>query len=309
MYFDSYPELYAVLDNGSSGSNPFSYSLSKTTTGGTITADERVTAFPAVAGDIVFFTTTMLKAACSLPDANLYAFTFLGGPAYDSGTDDRITSADTPLVSDNVVPIGSALFRVQPKNIVVLPVLFEGETKAVIELSSLGAFTPTEGAVFCFRYRLEGRRSALEMEAWRRGVDRYGTDQFRFVVTVPGRARALVPFLQAAPCLTVRNLVTEKAHMAGRIIIERLEFRVRCGVTAEERARPQPLAIDVELDCALEAAGQSDNLVHTVDYAKVARRVVEVGTTRDFRLLEAMAERIVSQKPKGEEQRPSDDGR
>src|SRR6185503_16750655 len=37
--------------------------------------------------------------------------------------------------------IGSALFRVTPRNIIVLPVLFENKVKAVIELASIAAFT------------------------------------------------------------------------------------------------------------------------------------------------------------------------
>ena len=39
------------------------------------------------------------------------------------------------------VPIGSALFKTMPQNVVVLPVLFEGEVKAVIELGSVSTFT------------------------------------------------------------------------------------------------------------------------------------------------------------------------
>src|ERR1700757_2261614 len=39
------------------------------------------------------------------------------------------------------VPIGSALFKAVPRNIVVLPVMFENQVKAVIELASLGEFT------------------------------------------------------------------------------------------------------------------------------------------------------------------------
>jgi HAMP domain-containing protein/CheY-like chemotaxis protein/signal transduction histidine kinase len=42
---------------------------------------------------------------------------------------------------DNVVPIGSALFQVAPKNIIVLPVLFENQVKAVIELAAISNFT------------------------------------------------------------------------------------------------------------------------------------------------------------------------
>jgi HAMP domain-containing protein/CheY-like chemotaxis protein len=41
----------------------------------------------------------------------------------------------------HAVPIGSALFKVVPQNIIVLPVLFENQVKAVIELASTATFT------------------------------------------------------------------------------------------------------------------------------------------------------------------------
>ena len=44
-------------------------------------------------------------------------------------------------VPTNATPIGSALFQVVPQNVIVLPVLFENQVKAVIELASIGAFT------------------------------------------------------------------------------------------------------------------------------------------------------------------------
>jgi hypothetical protein len=90
--------LLGVLDGGASGSKTFEKLLQKTASGSTITSDERVTAFPAVAGDIVFFTTTVLNALCSAPDARLYAFTFIGGPAYDNTGDNAVKGSDTPLV-------------------------------------------------------------------------------------------------------------------------------------------------------------------------------------------------------------------
>ncbi|WP_245315636.1 HAMP domain-containing protein, partial [Bradyrhizobium neotropicale] len=49
--------------------------------------------------------------------------------------------ADIP---SDVVQINSALFRVAPKNLVVLPILFEGQVKAVIELASLASFTTSQ---------------------------------------------------------------------------------------------------------------------------------------------------------------------
>src|SRR6201747_2877629 len=51
------------------------------------------------------------------------------------------------LVADipgDAVPINSALLRVVPKNLVVLPVLFENQVKAVIELASLSSFTTSQ---------------------------------------------------------------------------------------------------------------------------------------------------------------------
>jgi hypothetical protein len=62
--------------------------------------DEKVTAFPAAAGDIVFFTTTLFRPGnvCKDQVANLYAFTFMGGPAYDSTGDGRVDVHDSGLV-------------------------------------------------------------------------------------------------------------------------------------------------------------------------------------------------------------------
>jgi len=51
------------------------------------------------------------------------------------------------LVSDipaDTAPINSALLRIVPKNLVVLPVLFENQVKAVIELSSISSFTTSQ---------------------------------------------------------------------------------------------------------------------------------------------------------------------
>jgi CheY-like chemotaxis protein/signal transduction histidine kinase/HAMP domain-containing protein len=50
----------------------------------------------------------------------------------------RLLITDMPT---HAVPIGSALFKVQPSNIIVLPILFENQVKAVIELASVTQFT------------------------------------------------------------------------------------------------------------------------------------------------------------------------
>lgn len=91
-------QLIGFLDNGSTGVEQFSYPLTQVTDG--TTNEEKVSAFPAVAGDIVFFSTTLFRpqSPCLLPDANLYAFTYLGGAAYDSTGDDTVSNKDTPKV-------------------------------------------------------------------------------------------------------------------------------------------------------------------------------------------------------------------
>jgi HAMP domain-containing protein/CheY-like chemotaxis protein/signal transduction histidine kinase len=50
----------------------------------------------------------------------------------------RILVTEMPQSS---VPIGSALFKAAPQSVIVLPVLFENQVKAVIELASISAFT------------------------------------------------------------------------------------------------------------------------------------------------------------------------
>ncbi len=50
----------------------------------------------------------------------------------------RVLITDIP---ESAVPIGSALFKVVPDNVIVLPVLFENQVMAVIELASVHTFT------------------------------------------------------------------------------------------------------------------------------------------------------------------------
>src|SRR5437667_7173288 len=50
----------------------------------------------------------------------------------------RMLISDLP---EKTVPIRTGLFQSVPRNVIVLPVLFEDRVKAVIELASLGTFT------------------------------------------------------------------------------------------------------------------------------------------------------------------------
>ena len=86
-------------------------------------------------------------------------------------------------------------------------------------------------------------------------------------------------------------------RMAAQLVIECLEFEGHCGVTAEERRVPQPIAVDLELDYpvhALETAAQSGDIAQAVDYAKVADRVIQLATSQAFHLVETLADRVAT---------------
>ena len=102
--------LIVVLDQGATGVQTAAIKLEAVDgTGG----EEKVSSFPAVAGDIVFFSTTTYKTlACSRPDANLYAFTFIGGPAYDTNNDSKLSTQDSPKVSTTAGARATAPFIV-----------------------------------------------------------------------------------------------------------------------------------------------------------------------------------------------------
>lgn len=68
-----------------------------------------------------------------------------------------------------------------------------------------------------------------------------------------------------------------------------IDCRSGIGVTSEERARPQPIRVDLHLSLDLEAAGNSDSIDLTVDYVNVVARVRAIAAAREYRLVEALA--------------------
>lgn len=80
-----------------------------------------------------------------------------------------------------------------------------------------------------------------------------------------------------------------------RIVLSGMRFSGRHGVSAAERELPQPLEVDLELLLGLAAAGKTDELDQTVDYAAVFQLVREIVESRSFRLLEALAETVADE--------------
>lgn len=73
------------------------------------------------------------------------------------------------------------------------------------------------------------------------------------------------------------------------ILIDQLEFYAYHGASDEEQAIGHRYAVDVEIGFDTSRAGETDDLTDTINYSRVAKRIVEIGTTQQFRLLEALA--------------------
>lgn len=82
--------------------------------------------------------------------------------------------------------------------------------------------------------------------------------------------------------------------MPDRILLQGVQFHGHHGVYEEERKLGQRFLVDVEIQLDLREAGGRDDLAASVDYGRIHALVVEIGTRQQFRLLEALAERIAS---------------
>lgn len=80
----------------------------------------------------------------------------------------------------------------------------------------------------------------------------------------------------------------DKMHMT------RMQFYGNHGVFSEENKLGQRFYVDLVLSLDLSAAGRSDDLDKTVNYAEIYERVKNIVQGRTFRLIEALAENIAS---------------
>lgn len=82
--------------------------------------------------------------------------------------------------------------------------------------------------------------------------------------------------------------------MTDKLRLEGVACRCRVGVPAEERRRRQRVELDAELALDLRAAGADDDLERSVDYHALERALRAAAESREFRLLEALAERAAA---------------
>jgi Tfp pilus tip-associated adhesin PilY1 len=95
-------KLYGLKDNYPSAATiQFSRSLGAVTSVSGLANGERASAAPSVAGDIVFYTTTVETAGTPCADfsANLYAVTYKGTAAYDSDGNGKLDKNESPVAA------------------------------------------------------------------------------------------------------------------------------------------------------------------------------------------------------------------
>jgi dihydroneopterin aldolase len=75
----------------------------------------------------------------------------------------------------------------------------------------------------------------------------------------------------------------------GVVKIRNIEFQGNHGASADERRSARRFQVDVDLTFSMDRAAETDRLADTINYKDVCELVVELGTHKAYRLLEALA--------------------
>ena len=79
-----------------------------------------------------------------------------------------------------------------------------------------------------------------------------------------------------------------------RIRLEGIRFRARHGVSRAERGLPQDFVVHLEVTLPVSVLPRSDSLARVFDYDKLATIIVDESTRASYKLLEVLAERLIS---------------
>jgi dihydroneopterin aldolase len=77
------------------------------------------------------------------------------------------------------------------------------------------------------------------------------------------------------------------------LVLSRIAFEGRHGVSENERRSLRTFEVDLEIDSPLDKAQTSDNLDDTIDYREVADIVVGLGASETHHLIESLAQRLL----------------
>lgn len=78
--------------------------------------------------------------------------------------------------------------------------------------------------------------------------------------------------------------------MRDRVFIEDLRIQTVIGVYDWEREITQTVSLDLEMGFDITRAADTDDIVHTLDYKAVAKRLIGFVEASEFQLVEALAE-------------------
>ena len=79
------------------------------------------------------------------------------------------------------------------------------------------------------------------------------------------------------------------------LVVKGIRFHGHHGVTEEERTIGGHYEVDVILNLSLTNAGKYDTLADTIDYESVVNLLIDIATKEKFKLIEALAEKIVAE--------------
>jgi len=79
---------------------------------------------------------------------------------------------------------------------------------------------------------------------------------------------------------------------SDRIFLRGLEVECIIGFIEWERRIKQTVVVDLELPVDCRRASQTDEVADTLDYKKVAKRVIAFVETSEFKLVETLAQRL-----------------
>ncbi len=74
-----------------------------------------------------------------------------------------------------------------------------------------------------------------------------------------------------------------------RIVLKGMRLEGHLGVSEEERAFPQLVEVDVEIEADLGASAASDDLTDTIDYGPIVERTSRLVGSGEHRLMESLA--------------------
>ncbi len=78
-----------------------------------------------------------------------------------------------------------------------------------------------------------------------------------------------------------------------KIRLQNIRFRARHGALRAERDLPRDFVVDVTVELPVSALPRTDSLSRVFDYEKIATIVVDEGTTKTYKLLETLAQRLI----------------